>query len=52
VQTPYGELLSSWKYVDGIVKYKFIIPEGVTANIILPNGYQKTVCGGRQIIEV
>ncbi len=52
VQTPYGELLSSWEYVNGIVKYKFIIPEGITANIILPNGYQKTVCSGRQIIEV
>ena len=51
VQTPYGELLSSWKYVNGVVKYKFIIPEGITADIVLPNGEQKTLCGG-QILEV
>lgn len=45
VQTPYGELLSSWKYVDGIVKYKFIIPEGMTADIVLPNGHCQTASG-------
>ena len=52
VQTPCGELLSSWEYVNGIVKYKFIIPEGITANIRLPNGEQKSVRGSSQIIEI
>ena len=46
VKTPQGELLSSWKYVDGRVKYRFVIPEGVTANILLPNGFRQSVCGG------
>ena len=52
VQTPCGELLSSWEYVNGIVKYKFIIPEGITANIRLPNGEQKSVRGSSQITEI
>ena len=46
VKTPYGELLSSWEYVNETVKYKFIVPEGMTANILLPNSYSTTVCGG------
>lgn len=46
VKTPYGVLTSSWEYVNDTVKYKFDIPEGMTANIELPNGYCQTVSGG------
>ena len=52
VQTPYGALQSSWEYVNGAVRYKFIIPEGITADILLTNGEQRTVCGVGQIIEI
>ena len=46
VKTPYGELSSSWEYGNETVKYKFVIPEGITAHIILPGGHSQTVSGG------
>lgn len=46
VKTPYGELVSHWEDENETVKYKFVIPKDITANIILPNRYSKTVCGG------
>ena len=46
VKTPYGPLLSSWAYVDDAIKYKFIIPEGTTATIILPDGRALQNCTG------
>lgn len=49
VNTPYGELISSWKYENGDVKFRFVIPKGVTANIILPNGVTKTVDDGEYL---
>ncbi len=44
--TPYGNLESHWKYVNGEVKFRFVIPKGVTAKIVLPNGHTKTVSDG------
>lgn len=52
VQTPYGALQSSWEYVNGAVRYKFIIPKGITADILLTNGEQRTACGVGQLIEI
>ena len=51
VKTPYGELVSGWEYIDESVKYKFVVPEGITADIVLPNGQGRTVSGGTAIIE-
>lgn len=50
VQTPNGQLLSSWEYVDGTVKYKFMIPKGTVANIVLPDGNRKTLCAAEDMI--
>ena len=32
------------------VKYKFIIPEGVTATIILPDGTTRKECSGEIVL--
>lgn len=50
VKTPYGELRSGWKYVNDTVKYSFVIPEEVTATIILPDGTIKKECSGEILL--
>lgn len=49
VNTPFGELISSWKYENGDVKFRFVIPKGIKANIILPNDVTKTVDDGEYL---
>ena len=50
VKTPYGELRSGWKYVNDTVQYSFVIPEGITATIILPDGTIKKECSGEILL--
>ena len=50
VKTPHGELLSHWEYADGAVTYRFVIPQGVTATIVLPDGRTQTVGGGEYVM--
>lgn len=50
VKTPYGELHSGWKYMNDTVQYSFVIPEGITATIILPDGTLKKECSGEILL--
>lgn len=50
VKTPYGELHSGWKYMNDTVQYRFVIPEGITATIILPDGTLKKECSGEILL--
>ena len=50
VKTPYGELHSGWKYMNDTVQYSFVIPEGITATIILPDGTIKKECSGEILL--
>lgn len=47
--TSCGKLESQWKYENGEIKFRFVVPKGVTANIILPNGVTKTVYDGEYL---
>ncbi len=47
VDTPNGQIQSSWKYEKDGVKFAFTVPNGMEAEIRLPNGVGGTVTGGK-----
>ena len=47
VETPQGRLESNWYYSGDNVIFEFDIPDGVVADIVLPNGYTETVTSGK-----
>ena len=51
IQTRYGELAVSWKYLDDQIKYEIKIPKGVVADIRLP-GIASTVNNGSYVIYI
>lgn len=44
-----GEVMSSWKYQDGLVRYEIEVPKNTTAKISLPDGKNYVVGGGKYI---
>ena len=46
-----GKIVSNYEQGDGKIIYKIEIPDGVEAEIILPNEAPVTVCGGRHVFE-
>ena len=38
IETPQGYLESNWYYTDGGIRYEFIVPKGVEATVVLPDG--------------
>ena len=46
IESRHGKILSHWEYRGDTVLYRFEIPAGVTAEIILPDGRTETVSGG------
>lgn len=46
IETRRGKLLSHWEYRGGRVLYRFEIPAGTTAKIVLPDGRCETVTEG------
>ncbi|MDO4618283.1 MAG: family 78 glycoside hydrolase catalytic domain [Clostridia bacterium] len=46
-----GKIRSSWRYMQGFIRYEIDIPEGVTAEIELPDGQKYTVSGGKHIFH-
>lgn len=46
IETKYGYISSHWYYDDEHIHFEFEIPDGVTAEICLPNGCSDTVYGG------
>jgi alpha-L-rhamnosidase len=47
LETASGKLGSYWYYADGRICFEFEIPEGTTAEIVLPDGHRETVSGGK-----
>lgn len=47
LETASGKLGSYWYYADGRICFEFEIPEGTTAEIVLPDGHRETVGGGK-----
>ena len=53
IRTPYGELASSWKIVDGTFVYEVRIPVNTTAVVLLPyDGGEKKLGSGTYRFEV
>ena len=46
LDTPRGRLESHWYYRDDTVCFEFCIPQGVDAEVVLPNGEEHRVSGG------
>ncbi len=46
IESRRGKILSHWEYRGDTVLYRFEIPAGVTAEIILPDGRKETVTNG------
>lgn len=44
--SPRGRIVSEWKYQDGKCYYHFEVPEGLSAEIILPDGSTRSVAAG------
>ncbi len=49
IETRFGKVSSYWYYKRDKIHYEFDVPKGVTAEIILPDGTNQTVGGGRYI---
>ncbi len=47
IETRFGKISSYWYYKGDKVFYEFEVPTGVTAEILLPDGTEKTVTSGR-----
>ena len=45
-QSPVGEIVSGWKYVDGTIRYKVAIPANVQAELVLPDGRREKLGAG------
>ena len=52
IDTVQGRLASKWTYNADGIRFEFEVPAGVQAQIILPNGMEKTVCGGNHVFTV
>lgn len=48
-RTKYGDLFASWRFADGAVRYEYEIPAGMRAHILLPDGREEFVCGGKHL---
>lgn len=46
IETRYGKVVSHWYYDNDVVHFEFEIPDGVTAEICLPDGSVNTVQAG------
>ena len=46
IETVSGRIESHWYYKSDRIAFEFTVPEGVTAEIVLPDGYTETVGGG------
>jgi len=52
IETVSGRIESHWYYKADRIAFEFTVPEGVTAEIALPNGYTETVGGGSYTYSV
>ena len=52
IETVSGRIESYWCYDSGKINFEFYVPEGVVADIILPNGFCETVTQGKHIYNI
>ena len=52
LETVSGRIESHWYYKDDRIAFEFTVPAGVTAEILLPDGYTETVGGGSYTYSV
>lgn len=52
IETRYGKISSYWYYKDNEIIFEFEIPKGVTAEVTLPDGNQRTFEGGNYIMTI
>ena len=46
IETVSGQIESNWYYKADRIAFEFIVPDCVTAEIVLPDGHTKLVTGG------
>ena len=46
LKTPHGEVRTAWKYDDGGFRLEATVPDGVAADVVLPDGARHGVTGG------
>jgi alpha-L-rhamnosidase len=51
LKTPHGEVRSAWKYDDGVFRLEATVPDGVAADVVLPDGTRHGVTGGTHRFE-
>lgn len=44
--SPYGKIVSGWKYENGRIRFNVEVPCNCTANLVLPNGEVHKICTG------
>ncbi|WP_314216042.1 family 78 glycoside hydrolase catalytic domain [Pseudarthrobacter equi] len=51
LKTPHGEVRTAWKYDDGGFRLEATVPDGVAADVVLPDGARHGVTGGTHHFE-
>ncbi len=51
IETRMGKIRSSWVYMQGFIRYEIDIPDGIEAEISLPDGQTAKVFGGKHIFH-
>ena len=52
LNTPCGTVVSNWYYKGEDVYFEFVVPDGSTALLTLPDGTEKTLTGGKYMYTV
>lgn len=52
IDTVAGRLESHWYYMNDRICFEFTVPNGSTAEIVLPNGHRETVGGGNYVYSI
>lgn len=51
LKTPHGEVRAAWKYDGGAFRLEATVPDGVAADVVLPDGARHGVTGGTHRFE-
>ena len=52
INTVSGVIESNWSYKEDKVAFEFSVPDGVVADIVLPDGFRETVTGGKYMYTI
>ena len=51
LKTPHGEVRTAWKYDGGGFRLEATVPDGVAADVVLPDGARHGVTGGTHLFD-